>query len=148
VTKEYPIIFNTEMVAAILDGRKTQTRRIPSSQNAKWKVGDRLWVKKRWKHGLMGGIVHETFDSPITAYWKLAGTLPRWASRITLEIVSLRREKLRAVTVEDVMAEGCPERDSCCSWFGRVWDNCYTQIGQRWTDNPEVQVVEFRRKDD
>jgi len=123
MNKEYPIIFNTEMVKAVLDGRKTQARMIPSSQNAKWKVGDRLWVNESY----------------------FAYSRGMELTDIELEIIGLRKEKLFSITVEDVMAEGCPERDSCCSWFGLLWDNCYTQTGQRWADNPEVQVVEFRR---
>lgn len=130
--KEHPITFNSEMVRAIITGRKTQTRRMPNERNAKWKVGDRLWVRKVWR--ICGLSIHT----------------PKWASRITLEITGLRKENLLAISNKDIKAEGCPRIgndvvDWCDTWFARLWNSCYTQEGQRWQDNPEVLVVEFRR---
>lgn len=49
-TKERPIIFNGEMVRAILEGRKTQTRRVATSDKCPYgEVGDRLWVREKWR---------------------------------------------------------------------------------------------------
>jgi len=163
--KEYPILFSTDMVKAILDGRKTQTRRtlknqpidiIPMNVPNEWvtlkernpnhgqvvkcrygDVGDRLWVREthyRWgqwvKNGFaktgrqawtfkavsntMGGVrmpdnrpPFGEFDRTQTGWHKRPSIhMPRWASRITLEITEIRAERLQEITFEDCLTEG------------------------------------------
>ncbi|HBW8159378.1 TPA: hypothetical protein MFH43_001240 [Klebsiella pneumoniae] len=152
--KEHGMIFNGEMVRAILDGRKTQTRRPikwkqtrfteigeredgskwPWSEDAEhacdfWHpcpfgaVGDRIWVRETWNK--YGGLLtyradHDWIDdmrkeTVCTAKWVPSIHMPRWASRITLEITCVRVERLNAISEEDAIAEGmqgviCP----CC----------------------------------
>lgn len=164
--KERGMIFNAEMVRAILDGKKTQTRR-----PIKWKqtrfteiaerddgslwpwaedcerggdiwfacpfgeVGDRIWVRETWQ------VIHDHIDeSSHVEYrtyapsipkekdrywhavyaehfgdesredrgfpWRPAIHMPRWASRITLEITDVRVERLRGLSEEDAKSEG------------------------------------------
>ena len=143
--KERSIIFNAEMVRAILDGRKTQTRRLLKLQpcgisdatfleNLKktdyqcpfGKFGDRLWVRE-------------------TCH------MPRWASRITLDIVGVRAERLHDIDEIDAEAEGAfvdslhdlKSIDPYKRHFVLLWESLYGKK-YSWTDNPWVWVIEFR----
>ncbi|MBQ0398052.1 hypothetical protein J7S99_10615 [Providencia rettgeri] len=210
--KERGIIFNSEMVRAILDGRKTQTRRIINPQpeltqksGFKWKgglfgagsddretnrnfahkncplgkVGDRLWVRETWmpdapRDGTWSDVefygcknsklnmIPERFRNPEhcihRASWdgaKLVGWtpsihMPRWASRITLEITNVRVERLQAASDGDFKAEGYPlEReltggstDAFC-WFRHLWDSV-SKPDCNYESNPWVWVIEFK----
>lgn len=238
--KEHGIIFNAEMVRAILDGRKTQTRRIMKPQpvpinsganhvwycekidasldvkdalqdgNVGWYglissvcplggVGDRLWVRETF--ALLGNedgvcvdwndrIVYDEKEAariyrasceqkdgdyglwsiPDDADWKphtdnhkYDGTwrpsihMPRWASRILLEITGVRVERLQDISQADAISEGAPPShpsidavsreygfpDFSRSWFGQTWWHIYGK--ENWQANPWVWVIEFRR---
>ncbi|WP_053086077.1 hypothetical protein [Enterobacter hormaechei] len=174
------MIFNGEMVRAILDGRKTQTRRIMKVQpsdgfhpthngydldlNAHWytpgvvdkngylqpakkdvfgvadenegytcpfgAVGDRIWVRETWAEAGAGApdlkLYRADYPEHVPTHyenvppadeirWTPSIHMPRWASCITLEITSVRVEKLDKISEEDAIAEGmqgviCP----CC----------------------------------
>ena len=133
--KEKPILFNTHMVRAILDNRKTQTRRIMKSQpigpvektpDSRWldhgflrpeersnefscphgKPGDRLWVRETFC--LSGTVPFYRADGEpqIKVRWKPSIFMPRSASRITLEITDIRVERLHSISETDAIAEG------------------------------------------
>lgn len=179
--KESPILFNAEMVRAVLDGRKTQTRRIIKPQPEmvteksikSWagdpetlkellernnrgcpygQRGDRLWVKETWRPEIAhlcamdacdcadvfvryaaGGPGKTFFDRDIPDDWLMPKAaakgnisrlfIPRWASRITLEIVSVRVERLLSISDEDAIAEGCYTDDEYSDMAGGadVW---------------------------
>jgi len=171
--KERPILFSSEMVRAILDGRKTQTRRVVNPRCAYkcpfGRPGDRLWVRETfhtcphcdgmvayraggWKRG-------ESFSwddlSPLRPKcaahgWKPSIHMPRWASRITLEVVNVRVERVQDITDADAIAEGVKlpgvtqyegrARDA----FKALWDSINAKRGYGWDVNPRVRVVEFR----
>src|SRR3990167_56774 len=130
--REKPIIFSGEMVRAILAGRKTMTRRIVKPQPKyiesmkKWHpsyiIGNLLWVRE---------IIHKCVHDPeYMAYaaddeiigneersWPSHGEreiipsiyMPRWASRLTLEIVDVDIERLQRITPEEAVKEGMQE---------------------------------------
>ncbi|WP_277971793.1 hypothetical protein [Pantoea agglomerans] len=226
--RERPILFNADMVCAVLDGRKTQTRRIMREQpevipkedefgkpgfwipfNAgKTMVrnedmyiacpfglkGDRLWVRETWSDVNLEGIPAVAYradgdvyspmddksfldedgafnydDSRVAKYdfttwypdlingtegrWRPSIHMPRWASRITLEITGVRVERLASVSTGDARAEGYPAERAADGgpldawlWFRDLWDGIYPE--QSFKVNPWVWVVEFKRVED
>jgi len=200
--KERPIIFNGEMVRAILDGKKTQTRRVikllPKSNEKIYtkccpygKPGDRLWVRETWAYeqweestteyvtkemaldagnaNLEGWAIEgppiqreKIFYRATDKYngkWKPSIFMPRWASRITLEIRDIRIERIQDITPADALAEGIEyERhgkglgDACdeiriLQVFQKLWDEINEKRGFGWNENPWVFVISFKKVD-
>lgn len=122
MSKEKPILFSTPMVKAILEGRKTMTRRIKKDQSdlsnvligkCPYEKGMRLWVKETFFNDA------DFEEQPIYVYkadnenyprgssgWKPSIFMPRAASRITLEITNIRVERLQDISEEDSIKEG------------------------------------------
>lgn len=188
--KEIPILFSGPMVKAILEGRKTQTRRVvkpswiaaadaageswgPEGDQNYWagvcpygQPGDRLWVRETW--GLCsahdptdwcGGSIRGVSESelreqflveyrqnwithPDSAYWRPSIFMPRWASRITLEITGVRVERLNEISEADAIAEGIdplfteekinerPDLAECrCQWLNYLWHGHFGKHG-------------------
>lgn len=81
--------------------------------------------------------------------------MPRWASRITLEVTGVRVERLQEIDWEDAIAEGIrdPRRaawrvdpvEGCVAKYRELWDSLNAERGHGWDTNPWVWVVEFRR---
>jgi len=216
--KERPILFSAEMVRAILDGRKTQTRRVikpqpictgtsgidrfergclgmdywyPSSPSGKIGIfepprykcpygvpGDRLWVRETW---LNAGVEipgckpdeiwyredeDEAFAISCEPHdqrpkWRPSIFMPRWASRITLEVTGIRVERVQDIIEGDIRSEGveCPEHDfhsgfcagECSSLrgaFRTLWDSINKKRGYEWDVNPWCWVISFRKTGD
>lgn len=114
-----------------------------------WEPGDRLWVRETWGDTLS--------DPPEAVYradgeriagsaitWKPSIHMPRWASRITLEITEVRVERLQQLTGKDVATEGFPF-SSDLDQFKLLWNDLNAARGFGWDANPWVWVVSFRR---
>lgn len=238
--KERPILFCGEMVRAILEERKTQTRRVLKTQPefpfgvskivlvpdpwhneafagttaagmgntgprklqwhceafagnlvARWdgncpygQPGDRLWVREAFgyapaslpeEHAVSYRVDHKCngwqpmrFDWPQLTVWRPSIHMPRWASRITLEIESVRVERVQDITEADAKAEGveCPRAGAKCSGYiptcgpdepadcvcidgyvplyQELWDSINSKT-HPWSANPWVWVLTFHR---
>lgn len=174
-SRERPILFSSPMVRALIAGTKTQTRRVVKGE---WIVcpyggpGDRLWVREsHWwfkdEHDPVTGYYPPKLTAEDVEYradgerpgrsWRPSIHMPRWASRITLEITGVRVERLQEISEADARAEGAPPghpsidrvsrefgfADFPRSWYGQMWE----QINGRgsWAANPWVWVLEFRK---
>lgn len=228
--KERPILFSTPMVQAILNGRKTQTRRVINcvcnldhlgrklgewglsipphqwsgdSDEVRWgwkgkkppkkgdwvevfqtdvddhasapvrcpfgEVGDRLWVREKYQIGDPDAISHRDCvfsDSPYASEvkrWVSPIHMPRWASRILLQITAVTAERLHEISEGAALDEGiqrwdqgplmlryglpdwCPTArlDSARNAFAYLWESLHG-VGS-WNANPWVWVIEFKR---
>lgn len=244
---EKPILFKGEMVKAILEGRKTKTRRALKVQpidilpmldeydGRAWVTlrvkgeklednhgdiigcrfgfpGDRLWVRETWR--IVGwdedgdwcieykdgstcwfysvqdcdedasvrywqqctddcidakipeddeGYFHFNDEHPCPTRWRPSIFMPRWASRITLEILNVRVERLQAITTADVLAEGIKQTEpdgfylaplagvpdypwtEAVPAYASLWNSINAKSGFGWDFNPWVWVIEFKR---
>lgn len=79
--------------------------------------------------------------------WRPGIHMPRWASRLTLEISGIRVERVQEISHEDVIAEGGPFGHSSTSDedFAALWDSINEARGFGWQANPYVWVLTFRR---
>jgi len=132
--KERPILFSEPMVRAILAGRKTVTRRVKSGERCPYGIpGDRLWVREAFATAIPGcpnGICYRADhndrkgDGPSNPIrWRPSIHMPRWASRILLEVVDARPERLWGITGEDAMREGLDKR-TCAKVFEAAAHGC------------------------
>lgn len=175
--KERPIIFSAPMVRAILSGAKTQTRRVVKPIHMATvgaeqfpilaicpygRPGDRLWVRETWKH-IEGGAIYDASGGTIDAFdpetiyradrpnrygpWMSPIHMPRWASRITLEITDVRVERLQDISEDDAYAEGVKHSEhggiTARDGFQRLWESI--NGAGSWDTNPWVWVIEFKK---
>lgn len=181
--KTRPILFSAPMVRAILDWRKTQTRRIVKPEHLRTsqavdlvlgslaaarlieattycpygQLGDRLWVRETFSPTMDGGALYRAdpmYDGmkpgDFAWSWKPSIFMPRWASRITLEITAVRVERLRDISDDDAVSEGyyfapnrCPDEFDPAGWYESLWESINGPGS--WAANPWVWVIEFQR---
>lgn len=135
------------------------------------KPGDRLWVREKFRlatgrHGDRRVAVQYAADSAIAALdapkphrglaksfgpWRSPLLMPQWASRLTLEIVNVRAERLWAISAADAVREGmeptcdpAPYVKSAIDQFKAGWDAINAARGYGWKTDPFVWVIEYR----
>lgn len=186
--KERGMIFNAEMIRALLSGQKTQTRRPynwklqPAMEMAErddgttwpWAedcenggdiwfpcpfgaAGDRIWVRETWAEAGASApdlklyranypehvpSSYENVPPADEVRWTPSIHMPRWASRILLEITAVRVEKLNSISEVDAKAEGMKDSMPILE-YARLWNGIYPD--KYWQSNPWVWVIEFKR---
>jgi hypothetical protein len=188
--KERPILFSGPMVRAILEGHKTMTRRVMKTQYVNvdkldryteemqlrhcpyGQLGDRLWVRETWApHDDLAvqsrdeGMIYFRADDEqkysTDGKWRPSIFMPRWASRITLELTDVRVERLKEISELDAEAEGAMEWWNSltrsqqeqiysggrgpCGAFRDLWDSINAKRGYGWEKNPFVWALTFKR---
>lgn len=138
--KERPILFKGEMVTAIRGKFKTQTRRVQKIGKPcpAGKKGDRLWVRETFRN-IGDYIVYAADFSDLSNWkpWTPSIFMPRYASRLTLEVKDIRLERLQDISQEDAIAEGCLDIKD----FEALWKSINGSIS--WTRNPWVWAIDF-----
>ena len=163
-----PILFNTEMVRAILDGRKSCTRRVVKPQpTARYGVqcikppyqpGDILYVRETWKRALNGYYYYEDWqrdDIADITKWKPSIHMPKEAARIWLKVTDVRVERLQEITAEQIGREGVEVEyphvlngEEKRYAFSTLWNSTVKKSDldrYGWDANPWVWVIEFER---
>lgn len=219
-----PILFSGPMIRALIEGRKTQTRRIIKPQphilpclheppkgepfwcvfngdeiaykvRVPYAIGDLLWVREAWAtvnsecgpgwayratndfrqpeydgedFGVGPSFNYDKYPGSYTMWFGdlLAGSpdhgwtpsifMPRWASRLTLEVTDVRVQRLREISEMDAKAEGCPgclgpNPDFPDEWdptpreeFQDLWNSINKKHpGCSWADNPWICALTF-----
>jgi hypothetical protein len=103
----------------------------------------------KWKERIEGQSP-KSWDETMTRYWQQwrpGMFMPRWASRIALEVAVVRVERLQDISRGDAMAEGCPfpnmaQGDDPRQWYRELWEQI-NGVGS-WDANPWVWVLDFR----
>lgn len=142
--------FGADLVRAIFDGRKTQTRRLirplptdappPPSECPAARVGELLYVRELWLRPPGGHTIYAADEvGPTVRKFRPAMYMPRAAARLWLQVQSVRVERLQAITATDLAAEGLPPGQSLAA----IWDGFYTGPGERYAENPWVWVIAF-----
>lgn len=203
--KERPILFSGAMVRAILEGRKTQTRRVCKARgvdfigsggrsgadwndpdcwgyeagDGEWYVlsrspsngmrsivcpygqpGDRLWVRETWNliEAVFGGTTRPVYRASPETYtqypgiaWRPSIFMPRALSRIQLDLLSVRVERVQDIDAIDAMHEGITapmltdEYATMREGFAQLWDTINAKRGMGWVHNPWCWVLTFKR---
>jgi hypothetical protein len=116
--------------------------------------GDRLWVRETWNKtnpsGESGSVFYRATDEKKypDAIWRPSIFMPRWASRITLEIVSTRVERVQEISEAHAKAEGVGSCDpggmlSYREHFRILWDSINAKPKPVYVDRKIVSYISF-----
>lgn len=198
---DVPLIFTGPMIRALLDGRKTMTRRLDVERWRSRNAGTRVWVRETWQTGMgpngpqiayratpdyfdidawdgpdegigpsfnydkcPGATWHTNLGDLLSGAegaWRSPIHMPRWASRLTLLVESVKVERLQDISEADALAEGCfqgkatgrifenpgsarlgsSEWANARDWYADLWESLHGE--DAWTANPWVAAITF-----
>ncbi|MDD5511079.1 MAG: hypothetical protein PHI12_09760 [Dehalococcoidales bacterium] len=158
--KAHSISFRTDMVQAIFSEKKSVTRRIIGGKTPPYSPGDVLVVKEKYfletqydgrnparvpKHSRVW-YGNEGEKDAERGKPRRARYMCRWMSRLWLQVVSVRTEKLHNITEEDAEAEGVEKIFGVFArkTFRDLWNEIHMRDAP-WSSNPDVCVIRFRR---
>lgn len=164
-----PILFNTEMVRAILDERKTYTRRLvkflakknplwtgyikdglmlyngrnePCIRNAPYQLGDILYVRETWMD-YAGRTMYradcDKYRKLAEFSWKPSIHMPKKAARIWLKVTGVRVERLHEITENGALREGA--QGIRCDHAGLGVYGCTDCMNTGWIEPPQVEFM-------
>ena len=159
------------------DGRWRSQNGTPGFSCPYGKQGDLLWVRETWYPAVRVSSIMITaawtpseiasateaqykadadagaFELSKSLRWKPSIHMPRWASRVTLQVTGVRVEQVKDISREDAIAEGAPDQwfdgDTMRNfvpqgWYENLWDSLNAKRGYSWASNPWVWVISFR----
>lgn len=165
-----PILMSTEMVTAILEGRKTETRRIAMSDKPPYEMGDILYVRETWNVLNMNLVVNitgkktpvsigtkkyyyfeATTDSVMAkeVKWRPSIHMPKEAARLFLLVYKVEKARLWDITEAGVKREGFVRtlyEDYAIHRFIDFWNSKYSGA-KAWERNPYVWVIHFEPRE-
>ena len=131
--------------------------------HAKYEAGDLLWVRETFGSSLLGDYTFLQYKATVDtddpcAYpidfaqyekiesksWRPSIFMPRWASRITLRVTSVRAQRLQDINEDDAAAEGIKRHSGPYILdFAKLWDDINAKRGYSWDSNPWVWAYKF-----
>lgn len=131
--------------------------------HAKYEAGDLLWVRETFGSSLLGDYTFLQYKATVDtddpcAYpidfaqyekiesksWRPSIFMPRWASRITLRVTSVRAQRLQDINEDDAAAEGIKRHSGPYILdFAKLWDDINAKRGHSWNSNPWVWAYKF-----
>jgi len=138
------ILYDHEILSIISGDRNILVRPARFFRYNPLRTGDMLWGKETWAKSIVEGIIYRaTYDTPDTVAWRSARTMPRLASRITLEVTSCSAARLSELNKGHCDAQGIlpsPALPSRMAMFICLWNQVF-QGRDTWEEDPEVIVT-------
>ena len=139
------IFFDDATIQMLLDGKKTQTRRVVKNVEKLdkcpyGKVGEILSVKETWYANEDGTTTFKVGSNVSVPKWNSPYVMPKARARLKLRVTEIKHEKLHDITTDDCAKEGT---EASVESYKQLWNNINVKKGIDWDKNPLVWVISF-----